>query len=165
MGFEGKLNGNYYSISNVNISSGSNTNALFALGNNTEVKNLNLFNFVVTTTQGSYTATLFAYLLNSSVSNVHLSTTNSSSQNLVSGPSSTIYGGGLVGFSQYSNFFNLTVENTLVNFPKAQNVGGLIGFISYCVISNCHNLGLFLELFFVQIFSNFFKRLSFQSKC
>jgi hypothetical protein len=136
-----------FSISNINISSSSNFAGIFVYGYKSIVSNLIIQNVQINSSL-QYVGALFAQCVNCNISNINLTTSNSSITNTIQGSYDV---GGLIGLSGIvgnsgtsSIISNCFISNTFINgtSTSAYNIGGIVGNCQYCSITNCHNLGI-----------------------
>jgi hypothetical protein len=135
--FQGKLDGMGFSILNINISSTLNYTGIFGFGSSSTVTNLTIQNIQIISTT-NIVGTLFGRCNNCYMSNINLTTSNSSITNIIQGSCSA---GGLVGIACSTNITNCVIENTYV-YGTIYDIGGIIGFSVGGQISNCYNLGI-----------------------
>ena len=139
--FKGSIQGDGSYIKGINIVSNQTENVgLFGYSEGANFTNINFLDFTVnTTTNSTNVALVFGFLNSSSVSGINLNA-NNSSLNRIFGNSS-MYCGGLFGYVYNSTVNNVTVKNTIVEFPLCQYTGGIFGGIHEAEIISCHNLG------------------------
>ena len=153
--FRGTLDGNSKTISNVEIDTSNSFNytGLFAVAMNATVKNITFIDIStinITQTQ-YYLGLVFGAVFFSNISNIHLKVSNVNNKNILSG-NATNGVGSVIGLIKSSFVENITVENTIVNFPNGSYVGGLFGLSlseledQASTIKNCHNLGIIFHI-------------------
>ena len=141
--FVGVFDGQNYTIKSLYINYPFCYNiGIFGVTQNATIRNVNLYNMTVITTNYHNIGAMVGIMLNTSImQNVHL-LGNSSASNLVSSNSS--YVGGLAGAADHSTICDCTVSYTLVQSTGigSYSIGGIVGILQYTsVMFNCHNFG------------------------
>lgn len=122
--FTGVFDGNGFTISDIEILSGSN-NGFFGFVQNATIRNLNLKN--VTLTGGGSVGALAA--------EVQMSTINNCTATNVNITASGANAGGLVGYARGTGIYNSWVRD--VEIEGATNLGGFTGFLYYNGSTGC----------------------------
>ena len=126
--YTGKINGNNYTIKNIQIQNGSIFNSL---SNTSKISNLNIQNFQQTGSYYSIILTLNGELNNVHATDVKLEKTTNTTDN---------HQGGLVSVS-YGNIYNSSVSNLEIKnhtLSTITRVGGLVGIAIGGYIENCY---------------------------
>ena len=79
-------------------------------------------------------------MISATVSNIKL-ITSSNRVNTITAANANNFCGGVFGVVQSSLVFNITIENTVANFPTCTYVGGMFGYAHFSLIASCFNLG------------------------
>ena len=145
--FRGRFYGNFKMISNLKIQINASQSyiGLFGYASNCTIQNLIMGDVTINVNSSSYVGSLVGYLIYSSIYNIHLTTSNQYKRNTIAGGGN--YCGSIIGQIVSCIIDNITVQNTLVDFPNAYYVGGLFGFSitsdyqPTTMITNCHNIG------------------------
>ncbi len=120
--FSGILDGNNYTISNINIESNYTYVGMFGYINSGTVKNLIIDNISVTSTNNKYIGALAGYIKESNITNVQIKDTKIIGKGII---------GGLVGYNDSSTMDNIqtTGLTDIMATVSITNIGGIIGFL------------------------------------